>query len=37
VVEHKPSREQVEALNLKEQAKAPLYREVALKVFKLSA
>jgi len=35
VVEPKASREQVEALNLKEEAKAQLLREVAIRVFKL--
>jgi predicted TIM-barrel fold metal-dependent hydrolase len=35
IVEHKPSREQVEALGLKEEAKVQLLREVAIKVFKL--
>jgi len=35
VVDQKASREQVEALNLKEEAKTQLFREVAVKVFKL--
>ena len=35
VVDHKTSREQVEALNLKDQAKEQLFREVAVSVFKL--
>jgi len=35
VVEQKRSRDEVEALGLKEEAKAPLLREVAVKVFKL--
>jgi len=35
VVEQKRSRDEVEALGLKEEAKAPLLREVTVKVFKL--